>query len=103
MGGYFYILASQPNGTLYIGVTSNLEQRVQQHREGLVAGFTPKYLVKPLVYFEEFDRIEDAIGREKQLKRWNRDWKKNLIERENPHWDDLAASWFSGIGQRPRR
>ena len=74
-GGYVYILASRPNGTLYIGVTSNLEQRMEQYRAGLVAGFTRKYVVNRLVYFEGFDRIEDAIGREKQLKKWNRDWK----------------------------
>lgn len=93
-GGHVYIVASQPNGTRYIGVTANLERRMQEHRQGLVPGFTRKYGVTRLVHFEGDDRIEDAIGREKQLKKWNRDWKKNLIERENPQWLDLAASWF---------
>ena len=67
---------------------------MQQHRAGLIAGFTRKYAVNRLVYFEGFDRIEDAIGREKQLKKWDRDRKKHLIEREIPHRADLAAAWF---------
>lgn len=72
MAGYVYILASQPRGTLYIGVTSDLAQRVFQHRQGPVDGFTRRYRVKTLVYYEMFDRIEDAIVREKDLKRWKR-------------------------------
>jgi len=92
-----YILASAPRGTLYIGVTSDLIQRLDQHRRGVVPGFTARYNVKRLVYFETTDSMEAAITREKQLKRWHRDWKLNLIERQNPHWDDLAI----GLGFEP--
>ena len=88
-GGYVYILASDRNGTLYIGVTNDLARRTWEHREGLVAGFTKRYSVKRLVYIESFDRIEDAIAREKAMKKWNRLWKLDLIERQNPNWDDL--------------
>jgi putative endonuclease len=88
--GYVYILASKKNGTLYIGVTSNLAQRVEQHKDGLVEGFTKKYNVKSLVWMEEYDNIEDAIVREKQLKKWNRAWKMRVIEADNPGWDDLS-------------
>jgi putative endonuclease len=84
-----YILASQKNGTLYIGVTSDLIGRVFQHREKLAEGFTNKHNVKRLIYFEIIDRMEDAIAREKKLKSWNRQWKIDLIERENPNWHDL--------------
>jgi putative endonuclease len=85
-----YILASQPRGTLYIGVTSDLMQRLYQHREGLTGGFTARYKVHRLVRFEMFGDMEGAILREKQLKRWHRQWKINLIEGDNPHWIDLA-------------
>ena len=110
MGGYVYILASQPNGTLYVGVTSDIERRMHEHRSGTFTGFTKTYGVKLLVHLEIFDRIEDAIAREKQLKRWNREWKINLIERDNRRWYDLAATWFaepeqsscSGVGPRLR-
>lgn len=84
-----YILASRKHGTLYIGVTSNVIKRVWEHREGLVKGFTEDYDVHKLIYFEQFERMEDAIVREKQLKKWNRDWKINLIEANNPEWVDL--------------
>ena len=87
-----YILASQPYGTLYIGVTSNLIQRLYQHRNKLMAGYTSKYAVYRLVRFEMFDDMTSAIAREKQLKNWHRDWKINLIESENPHWVDLAVN-----------
>ena len=90
-----YILASGENGTLYIGVTSDLERRVSEHHQGAVPGFTRHYDIKRLVHFELFGDVNEAIAREKQLKKWNRDWKKNLIERENPHWSDLAADWFA--------
>jgi putative endonuclease len=86
---YVYILASKIGGTLYIGVTSNLIQRVAQHRMKLVKSFTGKYDVSLLVYFEQFDDAENAIKREKQLKKWNRAWKVRLIEENNPNWDDL--------------
>lgn len=86
---YVYILASKPNGTLYIGVTNNLVRRVWEHREGLVEGFTKQYEVHRLVYCESFARPFDAIQREKRLKKWNRAWKIRLIESANPNWKDL--------------
>jgi len=84
-----YILASQRNGTLYIGVTSNLVQRVWQHKNNGVVGFTEKYHVHMLVYFELHEDMHEAIRREKQLKKWNRKWKLRLIEKDNPGWNDL--------------
>jgi putative endonuclease len=86
---YVYILASQRNGTLYVGVTNDLIRRVQEHREGLVPGFTKRYRVKVLVYFEVHQEISEAIAREKRIKRWRRDWKLQLIEAKNPQWLDL--------------
>ena len=86
---YTYILASKIGGTLYIGVTNDLIRRVHEHREGLADGFTKKYAVHRLVYFEAHDDIEAAIRREKQLKKWNRAWKIRLIEETNPNWSDL--------------
>jgi putative endonuclease len=85
-----YILASKPNGTLYVGVTSDLARRVEAHRSGAVIGFTKKYKVEQLVYFELHDSMIDAIQREKRLKKWNRAWKIELIEKANPEWDDLS-------------
>jgi len=87
-----YILASQAYGTLYIGVTSELIARLYQHRTGQVRGFTSRYGVYRLVRFELFESMYEAIAREKQLKRWHRQWKINLIESENPRWVDLAPS-----------
>ena len=84
-----YILASKRNGTHYIGVTSNLVKRIYEHRNEFVAGFTSKYQVHRLVYFEACTDIEGAIVREKQLKKWNRAWKMRLIEDFNPDWEDL--------------
>jgi putative endonuclease len=92
-----YILSSGKHGTLYIGVTSDLTARLHQHREGLIKGFTTRYGVCHLVLFEVFDDMADAIAREKQLKKWNRDWKTNLIEAANPGWVDLAI----GLGFEP--
>ena len=86
-----YILASKYNGTLYIGVTSNLIQRIWQHKNDLVEGFTEKYGVHSLVYFELHGDMPTAIQREKQLKKWNRQWKIDLIEKTNPTWKDLWA------------
>jgi putative endonuclease len=86
---YVYILASQLGGTLYVGVTGDLVRRVYEHREKLAKGFTEKYGVDRLVHYEGFGDIETAIRREKQLKRWNRAWKVQLIEEKNPNWDDL--------------
>jgi putative endonuclease len=85
-----YILASKPYGTLYIGVTSDLIARLWQHRNNQVKGFTSRYGVHMLARFEQFATMYDAISREKQLKRWHRQWKINLIESENPNWNDLA-------------
>lgn len=84
-----YILASKPNGTLYIGVTSDLIKRVCEHQHDAVEGFTKKYKVHTLVYFEQYEDMLQAIQREKQLKKWNRSWKIELIQRDNPTWRDL--------------
>lgn len=86
---YLYILASKKNGVLYIGVTNNLLRRVFEHKNKLVNGFTEKYFVGKLVYFEQTDSIEAAIIREKQMKKWKRQWKIELIEKFNPEWKDL--------------
>jgi putative endonuclease len=88
---FVYILASRRNGTLYIGVTSDLIKRVYEHKSDLVDGFTKRYAVHDLVYFETVDDIDSAIAREKQIKRWNRVWKVRLIEKLNPHWRDLYS------------
>jgi putative endonuclease len=87
-----YILASQRNGTLYIGVTSDLAQRIWQYKNDMFEGFTQKYGVHLLVYFEQHDGMENAIIREKRLKKWNREWKIRLIEENNPDWKDLYDS-----------
>ena len=86
-----YILASHKDGTLYIGVTSNLVKRVYEHKNALVDGFTKQYGVHLLVYYEMHTTMEDAILREKQMKKWKREYKVNLIEKENAHWDDLYS------------
>lgn len=92
MAGYFYLLASRKHGTLYAGATTDLPKRVWEHRAGVIPGFTQQYEVKRLVHFETYDDIADAIVRERRVKEWKRAWKIQLIERENPHWDDLAVS-----------
>ncbi len=89
---YVYILASRPNGTLYIGVSNNLLRRLDEHSRGSADAFTRRYGVHTLVYYEEFQWIDDAIAREKQLKRWNRACKIRLIETNNPRWNDIAGS-----------
>ena len=86
-----YLLASKKNGTLYLGITSNLIARIWQHREHLAEGFTKQHDVTKLVWFELCDSMEAAIQREKQVKKWNRQWKINMIERGNPGWRDLWA------------
>ena len=86
---YVYILASKRNGTLYIGVTNDIIRRVYEHKNNLIEGFTKKYNVHQLIYFEQTNDIESAIKREKQLKKWNRKWKLELIEKQNPKWNDL--------------
>ena len=92
---YVYILASRRNGTLYVGFTSNLPQRVYAHKNDFVEGFTKKYGIHMLVYFEECIERESAIRREKQIKEWKRRWKLELIERVNPEWQDLYAEILS--------
>jgi putative endonuclease len=93
-----YILASKKHGTLYIGVTSNLSGRLHQHREGLIEGFPNRYGVSGLVHFEMSDDMPTAIAREKQLKKWRRAWKIELIEEGNPAWIDLAVGLGLGSG-----
>jgi putative endonuclease len=87
---YVYILSSKKNGTLYVGVTNDLIRRVGEHKESLVEGFTNKYKINKLVYFETYNDINEAVLREKRLKKWNREWKIRLIESINPNWDDLT-------------
>jgi len=87
---HVYILASRRHDTLYIGVTNSLQKRLEEHRNGKGSSFVRQYGVHRLVYVETYDRAEDAIAREKQLKRWKRDWKIELIERENLEWRDLS-------------
>jgi putative endonuclease len=99
---YVYILASKRCGTLYIGVTSDLVKRVYEHKNKLVEGFTKRYDVHLLVYYEETSNVESAIAREKQLKKWNRQWKINLIEQTNPNWNDLYTD-LTGRGFPPAR
>ena len=89
MGGFFYIMASRRNGTLYAGVTNDIARRAWEHREDVLPGFTSRYGVKMLVHFEEFADITEAIRREKAVKHWVRRWKVDLIEARNPEWRDL--------------
>ncbi|MCS6988038.1 MAG: GIY-YIG nuclease family protein [Chloroherpetonaceae bacterium] len=91
---YVYILASKRNGTLYVGFTNDLKRRVYEHKTGAIEGFTKKYGVKRLVYFEETPDANAAIRREKQIKGWRRDKKIALIESSNPEWTDLSKDWF---------
>ncbi len=86
---FVYIMTNERNGTLYVGMTNNLVRRVHEHREGLIEGFTKKYGLKFLVYFEVHKEPLEAIGREKRFKRWERKWKLDLIEKDNPDWRDL--------------
>ena len=89
MGGAVYIMANKPNGTIYTGVTADLSRRAYEHREGLTKGFTKRYGLKLLVYYEYYDDIADAIQRESNLKHWSRAWKVSLILKFNPEWRDL--------------
>jgi len=88
-GGWVYIVTDRPDGTLYIGVTADLVRRISEHRSAERESFTKRYWVRRLVYFERYEDIRDAISREKQMKKWRRAWKVELILRENPAWDDL--------------
>ena len=100
--GYVYLLASQRNGTLYTGVTSDLVRRIDEHRRGAFGGFTEEYGVHRLVYVEEHADMRDAIQREKRIKRWRRAWKLRLIEEGNPAWRDLYDEWCEVLaGTRP--
>lgn len=89
---YIYIMASN-TGTLYIGMTNNLERRVYEHQNGLIKGFTKKYSCKKLVYYEHYTDVYEAITREKQIKKWRREKKENLIKTINPSWKDLSLEW----------
>jgi putative endonuclease len=93
------MLASGRHGTLYVGVTNDLLRRIAEHREGLASGFTRRYNIKRLVWHEQHGDIRNAIAREKTLKRWRRDWKIALLEKENPRWDDLFPA-LAGDGSR---
>ena len=86
---FVYIMASRPKGATYIGVTNDLRRRCYEHREGLIAGYTKRFYIKRLVYYEDYSEINLAIDREKKLKKWKRDWKVALIKKHNPLWDDL--------------
>ncbi len=86
---FVYVLVNKKNGVIYIGVTNDLYRRVFEHKQSIIPGFTQKYHVSRLVYYEFFDNVEDAIYREKCLKEWRRQWKIELIEKQNPHWEDL--------------
>ncbi len=91
---FLYMLTNKNNTVIYIGVTNDLKRRVCEHRSKQTYGFTSKYKCVKLVWFEKFRYINLAISREKQLKNWHRSWKNDLIEKENPQWDDLAKDWF---------
>ncbi|MBI5682783.1 MAG: GIY-YIG nuclease family protein [Deltaproteobacteria bacterium] len=97
---YVYILASQRNGTLYIGITSDLIKRVWEHKNKFVDGFTKEYNVNKLVYYEQYNDPENAIKREKRLKKYNRKWKLNLIEEVNPDWKDLYEEITTGLPEQ---
>ena len=91
---YVYIVSNKKNGTLYIGVTNNLMRRIYEHKNGIIEGFTKKYNLNKLIYFDQTNDINSAILREKRLKKWNRTWKIQLIETLNPEWKDLSESFI---------
>ena len=95
---YIYILTNKINSVLYIGVTNDLQRRIYEHKNKLITGFTRKYNLNKLIYFEHFENINDAIKREKQLKKWNRSWKEELINKENPKWNDLYNEISDRVG-----
>jgi putative endonuclease len=92
MAYFVYMLASRRHGTLYLGITNDLSRRVSEHKAKTIAGFSAKYSVDRLVWYETYDRVDEAIAREKSLKKWRRDWKIRLIEEMNPDWSDLYRS-----------
>jgi len=91
MSHFVYILASRPNGAIYIGTARDLRLRVEQHKSGAVRGHTQRYKITTLVYFEQYEQTLEALHRERKLKRWRRAWKDDLIEENNPHWKDVCA------------
>jgi putative endonuclease len=91
---YLYILTNKKEGVLYIGATNDLERRIFEHKNKLIKGFSSRYNLDKLVYFETYQFIEDAIKREKNMKKWKREWKINLIVEHNPDWGDLSKEWF---------
>ena len=99
---FVYMLGSR-SGVLYIGVTNDLERRLSEHKTGSVEGFTKKYRVNRLLWYERYDRIEDAIAREKQMKNWRRNKKQKLIERENPDYEDISREWYEAASPDPVR
>jgi len=90
---YLYILSNKFNRTLYLGVTNDLERRMFEHKHKIIDGFTKQYGLDKLMYFEVYQYINDAIRREKNMKKWKRQWKINLIEKDNPNWSDLSKDW----------
>ena len=94
-----YILTNKRHGTLYVGITRDLKRRIVEHKLGIIEGFSKKYDLKLLVYFEQFKYVNDAIYREKQLKKWNREWKIDLIKKRNPEWFDLFDNIFGLIDE----
>jgi len=100
---YVYIMASKRNGTLYIGLTNNLLRRIYEHKNDIIEGFTKKYSVHNLVYYERHNDVNRAINREKQMKKWERQWKINLIQKTNPQWKDLYHELYGHNGPPPSR
>ena len=100
---YIYIITNKTDKVLYIGVTNNLERRIYEHKNKTVPGFTQKYNINKLLYFEHFDNINDAIKREKQLKKWNRKWKEELINKDNPKWNELYNEISDQVGNDNRQ
>ena len=98
---YVYLMANEPYGTLYVGITNDLARRVWEHREGMVEGFTKAFGLKRLVWFEEHGNAYEAITREKRIKRWHRDWKVNLVQSGNPQWRDLYPEILGGSNLDP--
>lgn len=92
---YVYILTNKKNGTLYIGMTNDLERRIFEHKNKLIEGFSKRYNLTKLIYFESFQYVNDAILREKRMKNWSRQWKIDLVEEENKEWNDLASDWYN--------
>ena len=91
---YLYIITNKKDGVLYIGVTNNLERRIFEHKNKLIKGFSSRYNLNKLIYFETFQSINEAIIREKNMKKWKREWKTKLIIEKTPNWNDLSNNWF---------